>query len=157
MARAQRTKRRTAAEEQVRHLIAVDAMNVMRRLTARLEEMVALFSRLRSRAPMLETLHSTFGTASFADLAMLTITEQTAVNAFYESLSELRWYASYTEDMPQLVRSTVAQHLRKLQFAYARLIEVMGAPGADAGPVVDVDFVEAPTAALATAAKRTRR
>ncbi len=39
-----------------RQLIALDATNVMRRLAARQEEMIALFSRLRDRAPLLQTL-----------------------------------------------------------------------------------------------------
>lgn len=132
-------------------------MNVMRRLTARLDEMVSLFSRLRSRAPMLETVESSFGTASFAELCALSTAEQTAVNAFYESLGELRWYVSYTEDMPQLVRSTATQHLRRLEFAYTRLIELLGAPDSDAGPVVDVDFVETAPPAISSGPKTQRK
>ena len=63
---AKRAKSKAAsAPQRVRHLIALDASNVMRRLEARHAEMVALFSRLRDRAPMLETVHSWFDTAGF--------------------------------------------------------------------------------------------
>lgn len=137
-------RRKTRADEradQVRHLIALDATNVLRRLAARHDEMVTLFSRLRSRAPLLETIASTFQTAEFEALAGLTRKEQTAVNAFYESLDELRWYLQYTEDMPLMVRKTATQHLLRLQRVYALLVAALGTPSPDASPVVEVEVV----------------
>src|SRR5688572_27011204 len=87
----------------VRNLIALDAANVLRRLVSRHQDMVGRFSRLRDRAPMLETVKSWFLTISFADLSSLSPEEQGAGNTFYEQLAELRWYLQYTEDMPTQV------------------------------------------------------
>lgn len=139
------SKRKTKADERaerVRHLIALDATNVLRRLTARHDEMITLFSRLRTREPLLQTVASWFGSIDFDSLAALTRAEQVAVNAFYESLAELRWYLQYTEDMPLTVRKTALQHLRRLQLAYDGLVRALGPPSPDAGPVVEVEVEE---------------
>lgn len=151
---ARRRKPAQVPEEvlRVRHLIALDATNVMRRLDARVDEMVSLFSRLRDRTPMLETIRSSFATCTFHDLTRLTIAEQSAVNAFYESLAELRWYLSYTEEMPQQVRKNVTRHHRLLQSAYLRLLDGLGAPSAEAGPVVDSEVIEREVPALVSGA-----
>src|SRR5512140_2628852 len=152
-------RRKHKAEDpsaRVRNLVAIDATNVMRRLAARREEMVTLFSRLRQREPMLETVESWFGSIGFGELCALPARSQAAVNAFYESLGELRWYLQYTEDMPLTVRKTALQHQRRLEVAYARLIEVLGAPDPDGAPVVDADVVareEKSAPALASGSK----
>ena len=141
---ARKAKSRAAGPSvRVRHLIALDAANVMRRLDQRLPEMVALFSRLRDRAPMLQTVHSWFTTADFADLALLEPAEQQAVNAFYEELGELRWYLQYTEDMPALVRQKVTNFVRRLEEAHMKLTQIIGPPDADGAPVVEAVVVEA--------------
>lgn len=139
---ASRRKAKTDdAAARIRHLIALDATNVMRRLAARREEMVALFSRLRDREPMLETVRSWFGSVTVGELATLSVVEQSCVNSFYESLAELRWYLRYTEDMPGTVQKTAGQHQRQLTEAYSRLIAALGPPSADGAPVVDVEVV----------------
>jgi len=152
--------RREDPRERIRHLIALDATNVVRRLGAHIEEMVALFSRLRNRQPMLETIQSGFGTLASSDLAQLPRREQSAVNAFYESLGELRWYLQYTEDMPGTVRKTALQHRRRLEHAFTKLIDALGSPAPDGAPVVDGDLVrvepDAPKA-LASGADRGNR
>jgi len=140
MAARRRTKAGKAAER-IRHLIALDATNVMRRLEARQDEMVRLFSRLRDRTPMLETLANWFSSVQFEALAALDLRDQSAVNAYYESLGELRWYLQYTEDMPLTVRKTARQHLLRLQLAYANLVDALGRPSPEGAPVVDADVV----------------
>ncbi|MDQ3264047.1 MAG: hypothetical protein M3Y59_10355 [Myxococcota bacterium] len=139
-------RRRTKAEEaaaRIRHLLALDATNVMRRLAARKDEMVTLFSRLRDRSPMLEPLASWFSSVQFEALATLDLREQSAVNAFYESLGELRWYLQYTEDMPLTVRKNAGLHLRRLELAYTHLVGALGLPSPEGAPVVDADVVHA--------------
>jgi hypothetical protein len=137
-----RTKRAAVTAnppDRVRHLIAIDAANVMRRLDARAAEMVALFSRLRDRAPMLETVHAWFESAGFAEPA-----EQAVVNAFHEELGELRWYFQYTEDMPGTVQTTTAARLKRLHESHARLEAVIGAPQGKVAPAVEVEIVVHP-------------
>ena len=74
----------------VRHLLAVDAANVIHRLVARQQEMVALFSRRRDRTPMTEAVRSWFPSITFAELSLLPPPEQKAVSLFYELLDEVQ-------------------------------------------------------------------
>ncbi len=136
----------------VRHLIALDASAVMLRLINRIDEMIALFSRARNRTPMLETTDAWFFSITFGDLAALTAVEQRAVNAFYAQLSELRWYLSYTEDMPSSLREKVLLRLKQLETAHRVLVQAIGAPEGDGFAVVQAT---AKTTALAR--PRTRR
>ncbi|HUB10116.1 MAG TPA: hypothetical protein VMB50_24145 [Myxococcales bacterium] len=153
-----RKRRKHGAADRVRHLVALDAKNVMDRLSARLTEMVSLFSRLRDRGPLLLTVHSWFPSATFSDLAQLEPTEQRAVNAFYEVLGELRWYLQYTEDMPLQLQRQVGLLHGKLQESYADLTAVIGVPGERPG-FVDGEVVERRSApgSLAPLPRRARR
>lgn len=160
MARKPRQKKVAPPAEaaaRVRHLIALDAANVMRRLLARQVEMVGLFSRLRDRAPMLQTVHSSFHSAGFPELVVLEPAEQAVVNAFYEELAELRWYFQYTEDMPTAVHATTALRVKALSEAHARLTGIIGAPQANGAPAVEATVVvHAPDPVALPAAKPSR-
>jgi hypothetical protein len=131
----------TELAARVRHLVAIDAANLMARLNKRNDAMVSLFSRLRDRTPMLQTVHSWFLTVDFSELAALEPFEQNAVNQFYGHVGELRWYLQYTEDMPALVRQKVTTFVLRLQDAHVRLTQVIGAPDADGAPVVEGEVV----------------
>lgn len=122
----------------MRHLLALDAANVMHRLEARQHEMVSLFSRLRTREPMLQVVHSWFTTAGFGELAKLEPHEQRAVNAFHAELGELRWYLQYTEDMPSTVRTTLALHVKQLEAAHRALSQTIGTPDDEGHPIISV-------------------
>ena len=134
----------------VRHLIALDAANVVRRLNLRRMEMVSLFSRLRDRTPLLMSIDSWFSSISFGDLALLEPGEQRAVNQFYECLAELRWYLMYTEDMPLQVQRRVDARAGDLEAHHRLLMAVLATPRAK-GSVVEVPVVPK------TLAKRGRR
>src|SRR5205807_4802379 len=136
-----RNRKVAAAPERVRHLIALDAANVMRRISARQGEMLALFSRLRDRTPMIETVHSWFDSAGFPELSLLDPGEQAVVNGFYEELGELRWYFEYTEDMPNTVQTTISARLKRLAEAHATLVGVIGEPVGHAAPAVMAEVV----------------
>jgi hypothetical protein len=123
--------------ERVRHLIAVDTATVMKRLATRHTEMVRLFSRLRDRSPLLEVVHSWFQTISFTELASIEPHEQKAVNAFYELLSELRWYLQYTEDMPLQVQQRVVKFLHELRAAHQALTLVIGPADGEGAEVIE--------------------
>lgn len=159
MAPRRRKTKADEARERIVHLIAMDATNVVRRLRERREEMVTLFSRLRTREPLLETVHSHFLGVRFEELAQLEVPAQVAVNGFYESLESLRWYLRYTEDMPLMVRKAVVQHQGRLELAFAHLVEVLGAAASGSGPVVEVEAVREEPAvprALASGAEAER-
>lgn len=123
-------RRKTTDEiaARVRNLIALDAANIIRRLEVRRDEMIVLFSRLRSREPMLSTLASRFATATFHDMLSLPVQEQVAVNQFYERLDELRWYFTYTEDMPSTAQQTFNTLHRGLEEAHRELVSAIGPP-----------------------------
>jgi hypothetical protein len=123
--------RRKKADEttlRVRNLLALDATHIMRRLEARRGEMFALFSRLRSREPLLSTLASRYTSATFHDLLNLPVQEQSVVEHFYECLDSLRWYFTYTEDMPGTVQQTFTTLHRRLEEAHRKLIATLGPP-----------------------------
>ena len=136
---AARGRSRTSSEGvRVRHLISLDAALVMKRLVERKEEMVSLFSRLRDRTPMTETLRSAFDTIRFTELALLAPREQLGVHHFYDLLDQLRWYVRYTEDMPSKVLTFLSLHVRLLEGAHHKLEALLGPATGEAGPVVEV-------------------
>jgi len=156
-----RRKQADDAAARIRNLIALDAANIMRRLEARQDEMIALFSRLRSREPLLSTLATRFPTATFQELARLTVREQAVVNAFYECLDELRWYFTYTEDMPSTAQQSFTTRHRRLIEVHRALVEAIGHPvGPDGQVVVDAEVVRreetGAAEALAPVARRVR-
>jgi len=141
MATRRPSKKQSEHAARVRHLLALDAANVMARLSARQDEMVSLFSRLRNREPLLEPLESWFGSIAFAELVALSPTEQRAANSFYEQLGGLRWYLQYTEDMPGQVQLKLSALLRKLESAHAELVAALGPPDNSGAPVVNAEVV----------------
>ena len=126
----------------MRHLLSLDAANVMARLAARQDEMVSLFSRLRDREPLLEPLESWFSSIAFAELVALSPAEQRAANGYYEQLGQLRWYLQYTEDMPGQVQLKLSALLRKLEVAHAQLVAALGPPDASGAPVINAEVVQ---------------
>jgi hypothetical protein len=136
-----RRKKLDETPPRVRNLIALDAALIMRRLEARRDEMFALFSRLRSREPMLSTIATRFTSATFHDLVHLPEKEQAVVHAFYERLDEMRWYFTYTEDMPSTVQQTFTALHRRLEEAYRLLVVALGPPVTPDVAVVEAEPV----------------
>lgn len=141
----------------VRHLLAIDASNVMARLAARQDSMVGLFSRLRDREPMLAVLDTWFDSITFTELSTLEPMEQKSVNRFYELLSEVRWYLAYTEDMPGQLQTKLTAILRRLEAAFRELVSVIGPPEADGARIVEVKIVSKVTKHPRRAKARVRR
>lgn len=113
----------------VRHLITLDALRLMKRVDTRQEEAVGLFSRLRTRDGLIDLCRTSFGSVTFTELARLNPPEQSAVFAFHDVVDALRWYVSFTEDMPSTVKSTVSQYVRKLEERHRDLVAHLGPPG----------------------------
>lgn len=154
-----RRKKLDEMPARVRNLIALDAALIMRRLEARRDEMFTLFSRLRSREPMLSTITTRFNSATFHDLVHLPEREQAVVHAFYERLDEMRWYFTYTEDMPSTVQQTFGALHRRLEEAYRLLVMTLGPPvPPDGTVVVEAEPVrQEPPASQVTLARPTRK
>ena len=122
----------------VRHLLSLDADAVMKRLVAKQDEAVGLFSRLRTREGMVELCRSGFTTITFSELVRLEPREQQAVEAFHQVLNELRWYVRYTEDMPSTVKSTVTLYVARLDELHHLLNAAIGPPDAKGHRVIDL-------------------
>ncbi|MFY2561686.1 hypothetical protein ACN469_29065 [Corallococcus terminator] len=137
--------RRKKADEmaaRVRNLLAMDAAGIMRRLEARRDEMFALFSRLRSREPLLDTIASRYADGAFEQLIHLPEQEQAVVDRYYSNLDELRWYFTYTEDMPGTAQVNFIKLHKRLEEAYRVLVVTIGPPAsADGARVVDVEVL----------------
>jgi hypothetical protein len=136
MPRRQQAARPDEHTLRVRNLLALDAAQLMRRLEARRGEMFVLFSRLRSRAPMLETLATRYTSATFQELMHLPVREQSVVDHFYECLDTLRWYFTYTEDMPSTAQQTFSTLHRRLEEAHRKLVATLGPPMSPDGVTV---------------------
>ena len=121
----------------VRHLITLDASQVMHRIDDKQDEAVSLFSRLRTREGLIDLCRTTFGTVTFTELARLTPAEQKAAFAFHEQLDVMRWYVSYTEDMPSTVKTSVGQIVRRLGELHRALVTAIGSPDSDGHPIVE--------------------
>ena len=157
---ARKPKKKVLSTElaaRVRHLVALDAANLMARLLSRHEPMVSLFSRLRDRNPMMQTVNSWFLSVDFKELAALEPFEQNAVNQFYSLVGELRWYLQYTEDMPALVRQKVANFVRRMSEAHVKLTAIIGPPDADGAPVVEGEVVVEVTPAQVVELERKKK
>lgn len=155
-----RRKKLDETPARVTNLIALDAALIMRRLEARRDEMFTLFSRLRSREPMLTTIATRFTSATFHDLVHLPERDQAVVHGFYERLDEMRWYFTYTEDMPSTVQQTFTALHRRLEDAYRQLVVALGPPVTpDAAVVVEAEPVrqEPPSTEVALARPSRKR
>ncbi|MFP2927063.1 hypothetical protein ACLESO_18045 [Pyxidicoccus sp. 3LG] len=146
--------RRKKADEmaaRVRNLLAMDAAGIMRRLDARRDEMFTLFSRLRSREPLLGTIASRYASGAFEQLIYLSEQEQAVVDHYYERLDELRWYFTYTEDMPGTAQQIFTKLHKRLEEAYRVLVVTLGPPAPpDGARVVDVQVVRPEDATTTT-------
>ncbi len=151
------SRKRLEPARRVRHLLAIDASNVMARLAARQDSMVGLFSRLRDREPMLAVLDTWFDSITFTELSRLEPMEQKSVNRFYELLGEVRWYLAYTEDMPSMLQTKLTAILRRLEGAFRELVSVIGPPEADGARIVEAKVVSKVTKHPRRAKPRGRR
>lgn len=122
----------------MRHAVALDAALVMARLERRAGEVVGLFSRLRDRGPLLAVTHSLGPTITFVELTALEPDIQLAVLTFYEALARLRWYLTYTEDMPGQLAKALVRHRQVLAMAYRALTAALGRV-----ELADLDVVDA--------------
>jgi hypothetical protein len=142
--------------ERVRHLLALDAAAVMRRLNDRRDEMVTIFSRQRDREALVSPMRSTLSTMRFSEIVRLTLREQKAVFEFHEALDDLHWYLRYTVDMPGTLEMRLQFHLKLLNERHGRLVDVLG-PVTEQDLDADMPVIAPPKRRKkATAARRTK-
>jgi hypothetical protein len=107
-------------------------------LEARADEQVRLFSRLRDRQVLLSVLDWPLSTAVFSEWVALEPHQQRAVGHFADAVESLRWYATYTEDMPGQVALQLAAHRGVLREKLVGLEAALEPPATKLQRVVDV-------------------
>ncbi|MCX6112909.1 MAG: hypothetical protein NTY22_06495 [Proteobacteria bacterium] len=74
-----------------------------------------LWSKERTREPLLRALHSRFFDLNFDSLMLLPTPLLKEVDSFYRTLDELIFYVSYTEDMPHTMKTNFDMHIKELK------------------------------------------
>jgi hypothetical protein len=87
-------------EQRIRWLLALEIRRIVTGLELRRDYLATLWSRHRAREPYLETLASRWGSLGFDHLVELESSAIVSLEAFYETLGDVRLYCQYTEDMP---------------------------------------------------------
>lgn len=142
--------------ERVRNLLAIDAANLVRRITKRYERMVEVFGHKRDRTALVEPLESWFGSITFRELVLFRPAEQRAIADFYAAIDELRWYVRHTEDMPGTLATVLESHRRDITDAYEVFRRAIGEPAAPPEPE-DVDDLIAEALAAAEVRQKSKR
>lgn len=119
--------------DRLRLLIAMEVARIVVQLSERLDFMVSVWSKHRSREPFLDTLFTRWRTADLGDLTLLEPAQVHALEGFYAIVEDLKLYLTWTEDMPVTLRDALAARLVDLTDAGERAISTLNVdlPGAD--------------------------
>lgn len=120
----------------LRHLLALEIQRMVEHLAQREAFIVQVWSRYRSREPLLDTIFSRWSTVGSDDLVGLDPDALVAVQAFYDEVDALRMYARFTEDMPTTLQERLEGWRKRLTPLAATAVEALG--GAPARPTVGV-------------------
>ncbi len=102
-------------------LLKIDAENVFNRLNERLDDSMRVFSQKRTREHFSELFVTRYFGVSLADLSFCTEDVIIALDNFYKTVDEMRWYLSVTEDMPSTVNDKARYFFRELTKQYDTL------------------------------------
>lgn len=100
--------------DRLRLLLAMEVARVVVQLRERLDFMVTIWSRHRSREPFLDTLFTRWRTAALPDLVLLEPEQVRALEGFYAVVDDLRLYLTWTDDMPVTLRDALEARLNEL-------------------------------------------
>lgn len=99
-------------------LIRLDAHRLYERLKYRAAEYIGIFALKRNRDHFHDVFRSRYDGTTIDDLKHCSEEALVAIDNFYASVEELRWYLFHTEDMPNTVDETVQRHLHELDRLY---------------------------------------
>jgi hypothetical protein len=102
-------------------LVKLDSENVFRKLNDRLDESMRVFSQKRTREHFSELFLTRYFDVSLEDLTFFSEEVIVALNTFYQTLDEMRWYLMVTEDMPSTVNDKARYYFRELSKHYDTL------------------------------------
>ena len=115
----------------LRALLSVEIRRVVEDLLRRRDLLLHVWSKHRVRAPFLETTFSRYRSLPMTDLLALDTGEMRAVEAFYREIDDLRFYLSYTEDMPQSLATILDSSLARLVPLATRALASLGQDGVE--------------------------
>lgn len=118
--------RPSARARRMKLLLALEITRLLRDLEERLDFLVTVWSRHRTRVAFTDTLFSRYRTLQATDLVLLEEDALTLVETFYDELESLRQYLLYTEDMPRTLEEVLAVRLRRLRLRAMPAIDVLG-------------------------------
>jgi len=102
-------------------LLKLDSENIFRKLHERLDESMRVFSQKRTRDHFSELFSTRYFNVSLEDLTFCSEEVIVALNAFYQTVDEMRWYLMVTEDMPSTVNDKARYYFRDLTKHYDTL------------------------------------
>jgi len=105
-------------EEKLKRLVLL-LRNEIERITFdvefRKDILFKLWTKERVREPLLRVLHTRFFELGFENLILLPRKAEKKVETFYRSLDEFIFYVTYTEDMPETMKSKFEAYVRELK------------------------------------------
>ena len=84
-------------------LLKIDSKNLLDRIEQRFGEVMDDFSLKRDRSIFKEIFYSRYENMTMSELAHLSSEIIELANFFYQSVNELYWYLSHTQDMPNTI------------------------------------------------------
>lgn len=102
-------------------LFKIDAKNLFERIKFRRKEYVEVFALKRTRRHFKEVFFSRYNSATIFDLSHCPFEVIEALNSFHQQVSELFWYLSHTEDMPNTIQDEILRKCNRLERSYETL------------------------------------
>ena len=102
-------------------IIQNDSNSLYDRLISREKEYLKILSLKRTRSHFQELFKSHYDTIRIEELKCFSVDLINAINSFYLVVADLKWYLSYTEDMPMVVQDKIEIELKNLDKCYSTL------------------------------------
>ncbi len=112
--------------ERLATVLALEIVRVVEDLEGRLDFLVEVWGRYRTRDVFIDTIFDRWRTLSARDLLLLESDTLVKVETFYRTLDQLRLYLAYTEDMPVTLRDRLDRATGRLRTLGDQAIDALG-------------------------------
>lgn len=102
-------------------LLKIDSKNLLGRIETRFSEVMDDFSLKRDRSIFREIFFSRYEKMTMSELAHLSSEIIELANSYYQSVNELYWYVSHTQDMPNTIEDEATRACSGLKRQLANL------------------------------------
>lgn len=103
-------------------LLKLEINRIIDDINTKKDILYKLWSKERTREPLISVLKSRFYDLSFTDLMFLEKDLNVELDRFYRALSDFKFYVTYTEDMPQTMKNTFNMHFKSLNLLAIKLL-----------------------------------